>query len=491
MKIITLLAGVLISSLAMAQVWVYEYPDVIVESRTLGKNLRSPLYKVEVIQSGKTYPSYVLADSNTFEGNQRELMTSWNHSTVFSFTGHAEIVVTRMDGFQASGSRILPMAKEVAFNVEGNSIRFTADHPFKYCVEMEGIEDQPLFIFGDGPEIEPPSPDDSNVLFIEPGLTGKEIRKLMERSRKPVFYFAPGIHSFGEETGADYPGYQLPILANKKYYLPGGAVVIGSFRGKDISNTTFTGRGMITACGKERLAQAKSIPYNLIMFDGNGDNQLVEGLTFTNPAHFILLSRGSWEVRNVKMFGWWHQTDGWGGGDHSLIEDSFLKVNDDYVKMYNRNHIARNLLVYKQINGAVIQLGWNSGAHGRECLAEDIYVVKDAAKVPRDISNTAVINLRNNSGNDISGFVIRNIFIESNVQRILGIEMKGGVMENFIIENVELEGQNLNFNYLFAHDGAEIRTFLLRNWIYNGEAVDDFGEAWLKTDGTVENIIIE
>jgi hypothetical protein len=194
------------------------------------------------------------------------------------------------------------------------------------------------------------------------------------------------------------------------------------------------------------------------MFNGSGDRQLIEGITVTNPTHFCLLSRGRLTTRHVKLFGWWHQTDGWGGGDGSVIEDSFLKVNDDSVKLYGRDQIARRLVIWQQVNGAPFQLGWGgAGQRATNCLVEDIDLIANEAadKTARE-ANQAFLNLRNQSAESvIEGVTVRRVRIDCDVPMLLGMINVEGKVRTLRLEDIEVAGRQRGKN--FAHTKGEGR----------------------------------
>ncbi|WP_083925281.1 hypothetical protein [Flexithrix dorotheae] len=477
-------------SVGFSQVWVYDYPDTLVFTTHLGKNFRSPQYQVEIFQDGKSYDSYVMADYNTFPSHHggRKLMTDWNHFTVFSFKGKIEIRVTKLDETPIEKCTIYPLVKEIPFQINGKELLITLDKPQKLYVEMKGMENDPLFLFADAPEENIPNKNAPEVGLVQPDMPVKKVREILLNPDLETVYFEEGIHQFGEETDAGYPGYQLPVVSNKKIYIPGGAYIVGSFRGENVSNIKICGRGIISGCGKERLAQAKSIPFNQIQLDGTGEHQIVEGLTFTNAPHFVLLSRGKITAHNLKMFAWYHQTDGFGGNEGSVIFDTFMKVNDDFVKIYRDHQQAWDMYFYKQINGALFQLGWNAYGSANHTKVHDIYVMKDAKKYPQKESNTAVVNLVNNGGSNIGNCSFENIYIDQYVQRLLGIKLKGGTIKNIHIKNVFINGGNNAFNYLYALERGKISNITLEN-INIGTSKISTKEAFnLKTEGEVEKV---
>lgn len=472
-------------------VWVYDYPDVLVDTEELGKNLRSSVYDVRIRQNEKLYLSYVLADYNTFpHGENKKLMTNWNHSTCFSFKGTIQIEITKKNRSKIGQCKVYPLKFNVPFTIENErKLIITLDKPRKLYVEMEGMDEDPLFIFADAMEKNIPDPAGNDVLLIKTDMNADQVKESIKTTSKNIIYFEKGIHSYGDVTDKEYAGYQLPLVSDKTYYIPGGAYIIGSFYGEDVHNTTMRGRGIVTGCGKERLAKSVSIPYNIVMFAGSGAGQVVEGITITNPPHFCILTRGKMDCVNVKMFGWWHQTDGFGGNEGSLIEDCFLKVNDDVVKIYRNKQIARNLVIYKQINGAAFQLGWGPYGSAHDCHISDIYIVKDDPKTPGGTGNTAIVNLRNNGGSEIKNLIFENVYVDNNVQRTLGITLKGGLMENIVLRNFVLLGKNNAFNYLHSQGKkGQIKGITIENMKIMDKCIINDEDFDLDIRGIVEKV---
>lgn len=432
----------------------YKYPDIIVEAGKLGHLKKSEVFNVSIIQENKEYDVYVMQDYNTLkaEGNSqaKNFMTTYNHTANFSFKNSVQVKVSRKDGGSMSNTVVYPKAKNYKYTVSGNDLLITLDKWAYIYVQVPGLDDDPLFVFADPYEENIPSLQDSEVL--DAGMSIDEIKTKISNTSKGTIYFKPGVYSFGAQTNNTYPGYKIPIVSNKNYYIPGGAVIIGSFSGESgTSNTKFYGRGVITACGKERIANTDGIPFNLYNV-GGGTGNVIEGLQFNNPAHFCILSRGELTTQYTKMFGWWHQTDGWGAESNSTIQDCFIKVNDDYIKIYRSNQIARNIVMYKQINGAGIQLGWGTYGAAQNGIIEDIYIVNEDAKTP-GIGNTAVVDLMNNGGSEINNMRFKNFYIENKIQMFLCLNSNGGKLSNFTFENIyEQKGAYQPNNYIITQN---------------------------------------
>ncbi|WP_417186780.1 hypothetical protein [Bacteroides sp.] len=453
---------------------VYSYPDVIVDSPE-GSLTRSDFYTVKLRQNKENSDVYVMQDANTFildnpESAQGRLMTRNNHTVNFSFSGSLQVVISRKDGKTMQGSIVYPKQKNYNYSIEGEDLVINLSSWAYLYVEVPDLQKEPLFIFADPQETDVPDKSSSEVL--NPGMDIEVLKSVIETTDKEVIYFEEGVYNFGPEVGKDYKGFQIPLRSDKKYYLPGGTVIIGSFYSKSgVSGNKLYGRGVVTACGKGRLGSDKAIPYNLY-FAGAGKNNIVEGIHFNNPAHFCVLSRGELKTQYTKMFGWYHQTDGWGAGDDSVLRDCFIKVNDDFIKIYRDNMTVKNVILYKQINGAGVQLGWGSYGAASRCTIEDLYVVKDDEKTPGAISNTAVINLVNNNGSLIEKICFKNIYLENKVQRLLGLSGSGGELKDLSFENIYVQGGTYSDeNYIATRNNTRFLNLRFKNLYYGKKKI--------------------
>ncbi|MCG8701911.1 MAG: hypothetical protein MI922_27905, partial [Bacteroidales bacterium] len=330
---------------AFAAVFTYPSPN---------EKYQSGVYKVEVIQKGDSYNSFVYEDLNP---DDHKFITDYNHWTGFSFSDKVMVkVIVQSNGRKIKSCWVHPYPKNIIPKVNKDTISFEISEAGQYFVRIlfEGDKlgtpgerqgsfgyENPLFIFADPPETYIPDTNDNNTLVIPKGLTTDKIRALINSNEeKSTIYFKEGAeHRLGEKFVAK---------SNTTYYIPGGAYVIGNFIGDNLNNIKIIGRGIISLVNYPRHGSSKSMDWNLIYFTGDGANQYIEGITFTNPSHFCVLSRGEMHLNWCKMFGWYVQTDGFGGGDGSKVENTFMKVMDDNVKLYSSNNVIRNLVIYKQ-----------------------------------------------------------------------------------------------------------------------------------------------
>ncbi len=429
------------SLILFAKVWVY--PGAT-------EALKSAEYKVTITQGKKSYSSFVYQDANQFI-DKKNVMTDFNHWTTFSFSGKIKVTVTKLNGNIESGV-IYPLSENIIPKISKNVLEFTLSNPKKLFVEMDGMYEHPLFVFADEPEKNIPNKSDPNVVW-----------------------FGPGVHEIGQKH---------QIESNKTYYFEGGSYVKGSLHGEALSNVKIIGRGILSgidikhcghnSCGFDGVA--------IHMFNG-GKNQLVEGVTITNSSSYLVLSRGEIICRNIKGFGWWYETDGFGGGDNSLLENSFFKVNDDVVKLYGKNQTVRNLVIYQQINGAPFQFAWSfqSGQNGSVNNIDLIACEVTGSKLYE--SNKPVINMRRGIDNNVSNFVFSNIRADKNIAQLIGINTTGNA-NNITIKDVTVKGKQLYSSYIKGN----VSGITIQNVSIAGETIQQDADIDLQTDGNVDDV---
>ncbi|WNJ20425.1 T9SS type A sorting domain-containing protein [Pontibacter sp. G13] len=433
---------------AQAQIWTYSYPNNIVNANeSLVK--KSDIYDVKVVQGNTTQTCYVMYDRNqqTNTGNNNVKLNPDNHWTNFSKSGAVTIEITRIDGGNLNSATVYPLKK--GYNATVNNNKATISIPanvdkLQIWVEINGLTDEPLFIFVDPVETDVPNINGSNVTVIN---TTDGINTVISKlnDNNTYAYFEPGIHKWGSQTGANYSGYQMPIKSGKRIYLPGGAYVIGSFNANSGANGwKVYGRGVISGAGLDILPTATYIPWSAVHAGSfTGARATIEGIVSMCPPHFALTVRGPVDIDNAKMISWWQSTDGTITGDNSTVDNCFFKVMDDAIKVYGNNCTHDNNTIFHQVNGAVLQFSWG-GQHGDNNLVTNTYVINSVYKGLGATSNTAVINVvKHNNGETTENNTIRNVYIDNGCHRLLGMDSPTGTYRNFTIEHVELnQGSN-------------------------------------------------
>jgi hypothetical protein len=273
---------------------------------------------------------------------------------------------------------------------------------------------------------------DAMFLFVDPLETN------IPTSNTPgVAYFGPGLHEIGER-------WQIPSNVNK-VYIAGGAYVRGTIEANNRSNIIITGRGILSGEGYDYRDGAAGIPWGAVYLNGNGTNQVVEGITSIKPLHFHITSRGGMTVRNIKCFSYNNTTDGVVGGEATLCENSFFKVNDDVTKLYSDDMIFQDLVVYHQTNTPCFQFGW-SGQSSRNCTIRRVDIVEDNHVI---VGGGGIIGWANsdNSSNYQTGHVWTDIRADQGVSYIMDVNSGGSqgkvdiTLNDFSISSTESKSQ--------------------------------------------------
>ncbi|MEV0842531.1 hypothetical protein AB0I55_23695 [Actinocatenispora sera] len=303
----------------------------------------STQYATTVVQAGRSHDpvTYTRAARRP---NNREKDTSWSS---FSFRGPIVVSVRALQRTDATGCLVRPASAGVHTRYHDGTCTFALRRPANLSVEFtpQGgpVVAHPMLLFANPLERDVPSPDDENVL-----------------------YFGPGVHRIG-------PNVQLHD--NETVYLAGGAWVEGTFVGVDVDNVVIKGRGVLDGLFLDTGNQAenkKQPGFVDIRCDNQGDpartcatnptssNVLIDGLTLVDGPRLNVRALSSYTtVRNVKMIGWWINTDGIVAGNKSLVEHNFVKVNEDSLKLFWGDSVVRDNVVWQLENGAPFMLSWN------------------------------------------------------------------------------------------------------------------------------------
>jgi formylglycine-generating enzyme required for sulfatase activity len=343
----------------------------------------SDQYAVNVEQSGKQHDSFVYLSNSQYRTNRSET-TSW---TTFSFSGPVTVTVTKLQGGTVGTCKIIPSSYKIEPRIEGNSVTFELDRPRKVSVEFDGDTTHPMLVFADSLETGVPDANDPNVI-----------------------YFGPGVHEIGDTF----------IDSGKTVYLAGGAYVRGRLRGNNVQDVTIRGRGVLSG---EDYPHGSTEEANLINFKGRQNKKiLIEGLTLVNSPLYLISARGFHNmVRNVKMFGWYFGTDGVYLGGDSLVEDCFLKVNDDAFKVYASNTVIRDCVIWQLENGAPFQISWNMMSDNSGFLVKNIDIIR--MEHEWDGINIAVFDAVHGGRGHMSNYVFEDIRIENADWRLFHITL--------------------------------------------------------------------
>jgi hypothetical protein len=129
-----------------------------------------------------------------------------------------------------------------------------------------------------------------------------------------------------------------------------------------VHDVTIKGRGIVDGKLLDTGDQAanKNQPGLVDIADQSSSNVLIEGVTFVNAPRFNVRALAQYTtIHNVKTMSWWYSTDGMVGGNKSVLEDNFVKSNDDSIKLFWGDTIARRNTIWQLENGAPFMISWN------------------------------------------------------------------------------------------------------------------------------------
>ncbi len=365
------------------------------------------------------------------------LLSGWSHSYVnFETSGPVEVEVAKADGAAIRKATVHPERFGRHVQLKDGKAYFTLEKPCLVAVDIDGaMRDQDtgmtpsgkpysgppihaLSIFANPVFANKPRPDDPGVYALKPGEVPPT------NGHWKTLAFLPGVHDIG---------LAYPLQTNRNYYIPGDALVYGTFHG-----TGIRGGGHdihIFGCGTlsgDRLTHPAFLKppvkggkeghyrdqqYCPIIINGPY-NTTVEGLTIANPAmHSCILWTASdcdparpTSVRWVKVLAWRVNTDGFGTARNAMVEDCFLRCQDDDI--YPCGLGIRRLVSWHDANGSVFLLTSLSRQNGQPLVVEDCDVIF-ARKRGAGGEGGRIFNMRGEGrgegGRDV---VFRNIRVE-------------------------------------------------------------------------------
>lgn len=378
--------------------------------------------------------------------NQRYYENVWgcSHSYLnFEMNGSVDIEVSLSNNgdIDDKTTTIRPAHKVTAVKVSADKkkLTFTMPRPCNVAIDINGaIADRAhtnnapaahsLSIHGNPEMLNKPGTGDANVTVAEPGgnynpngtpkITGTSFsgnQAFRDSSTKTTLYFAPGIHYLGEN---------FKFKDGKSYYIPGDAIVFGTFNNTAANppieteptadssgneNIRVFGHGtisgglfnhwemspvMVDAAGNPitsgspyeptetdknnntdayKQQQYDSYRKNAVEISGC-ENTLVEGISIVNPAnHSLKLFTGDYsgvakqnEVKWVKIFAWRANSDGAGINDASEVHDCFYRVQDD--GYYPKGIALRDCVLWSDSNGVPLRLSALHNLKSRQML---------------------------------------------------------------------------------------------------------------------------
>lgn len=393
------------------QLWVYPAPDQ--------EAYRSERYRVTVGQAGRAEEAFCYQIRSPWH---HEYPAPWtaqffpvgNHWASFSFGGAVTVWVEPI-GITPIGVEVRPDPPGVAASVEDGRVRVDISRPGQYyvLVKADGQPrhdfDHPLFLFANPPEVDVPEPD-------APG----------------VHYFGPGVHDIG---------FQYRVGPGETVYLAGGAFVRGSLFYEG-SGVRIHGRGILSdrelmleriRLAAEDRAAGSPNPWDrghddmfrdkwaTIYGDYGADGALIEGITLIESPFYMVRTHGEGtEFRNLKLMSDLYNNNGIVAGPNHRILDCFFKVEDDVFCWMSPVSETRGCVIWKQDNGAVVQLGYGYSYATQGHVFANNWIIRDTATV--EVMDRALFGLASSTGAAFTDCQIENLKVWGDVLSFLAID---------------------------------------------------------------------
>jgi hypothetical protein len=429
----------------------------------------SDQYTVTVEQAGGPVPSFVYKSLARKTDTNRELDTSW---TSFSFSGAVTVRVTRAAP-GATGCLVRPYSAAVVTSFSGSTCTFTLSRPGNLSVEFEpeihNPVPHPMLVFANPPEVDVPFPGDPNVR-----------------------YFGPGVHTLGAGQ---------PITSGQTIYVAGGAFVSGAFiAAGPVTDVTIKGRGIISGLfmdtGNQELN--KNQPGMIDIADQASSNVLVEGVTFVDAPRFNVRALARYTtIHNVKTMSWWYSTDGMVGGNKSLLENNFVKSNDDSIKLFWGDTTARGNTIWQLENGAPFMISWNIHENSQTFHVHDNDVIHAEHY---QIEKSGIFRSLHAGSGTLSRYLFDDIRIENATWRLFYLTIENnkwydpvrghGEIDQLIFRNIHAYTTYQKPNVVQGFDSThKMRNINFQNVYANGVCFNNVQAGNFSLDPTTTNAV--
>jgi len=318
---------------------------------------------------------------------------------------------------------IRPLSRGITCKVEGRKIIFTMKTPQNIKVAVEGLHDLYLYCFG-----------------VE-DINDKPIKEDPD-----VFYFS---------AGQTYEVGKIELKTNQTLYIEAGAVVRGVVHGVG-DNIKIMGRGIIDGGFKEGKPFTDIHTIQL----EHCNNSLIKDVTIINPMRWIVVIGGCNDIviRNIKELGLNMSTDGIDvcGSKNVLIEDCFIKCNDDCVVIKSIKHSNGTLdwrfdvenvttrgCVFQTVkNGAVMEIG-------HELITDLVNnIVFEDCDVLGVHGHGSVFSIQNTDKAIVSNVLYKNIRIEHCYDKLINLRIMNSMYSR---NNEKGQVRDIKFKDIFWH----------------------------------------
>ncbi len=303
-----------------------------------------------------------------------------------------------------------------------------------------------------------------------------------------MLYFGAGYHDLGG---------QMVLPSNiSSVYIAGGAWVSGGFITRDPSSSVrISGRGvlsgsaisfLISPAGEGHCSYNGSFCWSMINMD-EGANHVLEGIVLHDPPKFYFRSEAPGvTVQGVKLLGAWpYNTDGVATGENGLVRDSFIRANDDTIKLFSSKMLVEDCTLWQGSNGACFQLGWWSSHSQRDILVQRVTVLHADWSKPGS-ANDGVVDLRGpqNSGGlySIQNITWKDVRLDTAIHGGELLRMDLGSARGSVSQ-LSFERLSLSSSFsstIAAGSDHSFSNFSFVDMTINGKCVQDIATAKIK-----------
>jgi hypothetical protein len=429
------------------------------------------------------------------------ILESWSDTYAnFETDGLTEIEISRVNGMPITKAAVHPQrkAQSLAITKDGKAHVVIAG-PSQIAVDIDGqMDDQdtglgPSGVYGGppihtvtvfaNPLLDPrPQEKDSNTYAVQPGETPPSTGSWQ------TLYFLPGIHDVG---------LAFPVHAGKTYYIPGDAIVYGTFnqeRASDGHDIHFTGYGTLSGQRLTHPMYVTPTPTDFnqycSIFLAGAINSSVQGPSIVDAAFHSLILQGPFTSGKpttyqwVKVLGWRKNGDGINPFANGLVEDSFIRTQDD--ASYANGVGMQRIVYWNDANGSALVL---SALPNTPLVVDDIDVIYARAYYNK-WSGGRIFNMRGLGGGAAgAGVVFSNIRLEDtrptlqaffiamadDPPYLTGQARTAGALSGVLFQNITLAASSVvgEPDILWGSSIAPIQDLTFQNVSIAGTAITD------------------
>lgn len=323
-----------------------------------GEAALSDRYAVTIEHAGEAFPLEVLMSTAWTEAGGgpdvfRNRTFSW--ATFGSdFDGPVVIEIEKLFGSDTSEIEIVPSAYNLTphLSEDGRKVRVALDRSRYFSVNFntddnehteDGLVTHMLMIFADPLETEVPVKSGLGVHLFSGSTTQADI------DNASLLYFEPGFY----DLGTQFTDGRINLIEDSQIYIAGGAFIVGKLDTENRSDRSkIWGRGAVS--GRDYPWEPGQPVSALI--EAIGNDVVIDGIfAMDNNMHGVVPGWSA-TLRNVKMWGWHHNNDGfrpWGG----TVDHCFARPSDDAFYVAGRDLTVTDTVVWQGFNGAVVTCG--------------------------------------------------------------------------------------------------------------------------------------